>query len=155
MYKRQIIYLLYIYLYYIICYKIYIETLLFADDQAILSDSENRLQMGIHLLNRICKDSGLQISTHKTNVMAFSGTDLVRAKIVIDSTVLEQVRNFKYLGYSVSYNAYNDVVNKLHKFNLMCGTIRRDLKAASKGTRLKFYKVIALLALLYLSLIHI
>ena len=70
-------------------------------------------------------------------------------KVVIDGTVLEQVSSFEYLGYSVSYNASNDVVNKLHKFNLMCGTIRRILKSASKGTRLKFYKVMAL------SLIHI
>ena len=52
-------------------------------------------------------------------------------------------------GYSVSYNACNDVVNKLHKFNLMCGTIRRTLKSGSKGTRLKFYKVMALFTLLY------
>ena len=37
------------------------DTLLFADDQAILSDSENRLRMGIHLLNQICKASVLQI----------------------------------------------------------------------------------------------
>ena len=50
-----------------------IDTLLFADNQAIVSASEIRLQMGIHLLNRICEDSGLQISTLKTKVMAFRG----------------------------------------------------------------------------------
>ena len=49
--------------------------------------------------------------------MAFCGTDPVRAKIVIDDTVLEQANNFEYLGYCVSYNAYNDIANKLHKFN--------------------------------------
>ena len=38
---------------------------------------------------------------------------LNRAKIVIDGTVLEQVSNFIYLGYSVSYSVCNDVVNKL------------------------------------------
>ena len=54
--------------------------------------------------------------------------------------------------YSVSYNASNDVVNKLHKFNLMCGTIRRTLKSASKGTRLKFYKVMALPTLIGLRI---
>ena len=31
----------------------------------------------------------------------------------------------------------------------MCGTIRRTLKSASKGTRLKFYKMMALPTLLY------
>ena len=34
----------------------------------------------IYLWNRICKDSGLQISTLKIKVMAFRGTDPVRAK---------------------------------------------------------------------------
>ena len=70
----------------------------------IRDSSENRLQMGIHLLNRMCKESGLQISTLKTKVMDCRGTDTVRAKIVIDSTVLEQVSNFEYLVYNVSYN---------------------------------------------------
>ena len=75
----------------------------------------------------VYKRQGLQISTIKTKVMAFCGTDPVRAKIIIDGTDLEQVSNFEYPGYSVSYNASNDVVNKLHKFNLMCGTISRTL----------------------------
>lgn len=79
-----------------------IDTLLFADNQAILSDLENRLQMGIDLLNRICKDSGLQISTLKTKKIGFRGSDPVQAKIVINGTALEQVSNFEYLGYSVS-----------------------------------------------------
>ena len=64
-----------------------IDNLFFTDDHAILSDSENRLQMGIHLLNRICKDSGLQMSTRRTKVLAFRGTDPVQAKIVIDGIV--------------------------------------------------------------------
>ena len=49
----------------------------------------------------------------------------------------------------MSHNANNDVVNKLHKFNLMCETIGQTLKTASKGTRVKFYKVMALPTLLY------
>ena len=55
----------------------------------------------------------------RTKVMAFRGTDPVRAKIVEDSTVPEEVTNFEYLGCSVSYNTSNDVVNKLHKFKIM------------------------------------
>ena len=51
-----------------------------------LSDSENRLQMGIDFVNGMFKDSGLQISTIKTKVMVFCVADPVRAKIVIDGT---------------------------------------------------------------------
>ena len=64
-------------------------------------------------------------------------------------TVLKQVSSFEYLGYSVSYNACNDMVHKLDKFNLMCETIRRTLKSASKGTCLNFFKTVALPTLLY------
>ena len=64
--------------------------------------------------------------------MDFRGTDPVRAKIIIDSTVLEQVSSFEYLGYSLSYNASYEVMNKMHKFNLMCGTIRRTINQQVK-----------------------
>lgn len=47
-----------------------IDTLLFADDQAILSNLESSLQMAVHSLDRIWKDFGLQISTLKTKEMA-------------------------------------------------------------------------------------
>ena len=47
-----------------------VDTLLFSDDQAILSNSESGLQMSVHSLSRICKDFGFQISTLKTKVMA-------------------------------------------------------------------------------------
>ena len=40
----------------------------------------------------------------------------VREKIVLDGIALEQVTNFEYLDYSMSYSTSNDV-NKLHKFN--------------------------------------
>ena len=43
------------------------------------------------------------------------------------------------------------MVNKLHEFNHMGGTIRRSLKAMEKETRLKFWKVMVLYILLYVS----
>ena len=100
-----------------------IDTLLSADDQAFLSDLENRLQVGMHLLNGICKHFGLQTSTLKTNEMGFRRTDIVRAKDVIAGTILGQVSKFEYLGCSLPYNTSNDVMNKLRRFNLICGTI--------------------------------
>ena len=57
----------------------------------------------------------------QTKVMVFRGTDPERAKIVLDGTALEQVSYFEYLGYSMSHNTSNDVVNKLHKFTLRAG----------------------------------
>ena len=65
----------------------------------------------------------------------------MQAKIIVDDTVLEQAGNFEYLGCSISYITNNDVrTKKVHKFNYICGTIRRILKPTRKETRVKFHK---------------
>ena len=47
--------------------------------------------------------------------MASRRTDCVRANIFVNGTVVEQASNFKYLGYSVSYNtSNNDAVSYTH-----------------------------------------
>lgn len=65
---------------------------LYADDRAsLLLTSECDLQIVVHSLSRICKSLGLQISVLKPKVIDFHGADSERAKIVVDSTVREQV----------------------------------------------------------------
>ena len=59
----------------------YLNTLLFADDQVIIQDSEDKLQKSVYLLNQKRKDYNLKISTDKTQIMAFKGKYLVRSKI--------------------------------------------------------------------------
>ena len=75
--------------------------------------------------------------------MAFHGADNIRAKIVVDFTVMEQVRNFEYLGCSVSYFANSDV--KISYISpTMCAPPSGELKSTSTERYLKFYKVMAL-----------
>ena len=90
------------------------------------------------LNSRISNDFWLQIFTLKNKVMVFHGADPSGVKIVVDGSVLEKVSNFEYLGQNVSYVANKDVVKKLHKFNRMRKTVRRNLKSTSKETRLSF-----------------
>ena len=47
---------------------------------------------------RMSEDYNLKISTDKTKIMAFKGKHLVRSKIEIDGSILEQVKQFNYLG---------------------------------------------------------
>ena len=82
--------------------NIYFNTLLFADDQVIIQDSEDKLQKSVYLLNQISKDYNLKISTEKTKIMAFKGKHLVRSKIEIEGSILEQVRQLNYLGCELS-----------------------------------------------------
>lgn len=61
--------------------------------------------------------------------MSSHGDDPVREKIVVNVIVLDQ----ECLGYNFSDVRNNVVVEKLDKFQQMCGTIRRT----SKETRLQ------------------
>jgi transcription initiation factor TFIIIB Brf1 subunit/transcription initiation factor TFIIB len=49
----------------------HLSTLLFADDQVIIADTEDNLQKAAHKLNRLITEYGLTISVQKTNVMEF------------------------------------------------------------------------------------
>jgi hypothetical protein len=44
--------------------------LLFADDQVIIADTEDKLQKAAHKLNRLITEYGLTISVQKTKSMA-------------------------------------------------------------------------------------
>jgi len=53
-------------------------TLLSADDQFIISDTEDNLQKAVHLLYNISKEYNLEIATKKMKVFDFVGPDHLR-----------------------------------------------------------------------------
>jgi len=69
----------------------------------------------------------LEIATNKTKVFGFVGTDHLRAKIIINDEILEQVNQFTYLGCSLSYQYSNDIEFKLAKFLQLIGTIKKTI----------------------------
>jgi hypothetical protein len=97
-------------------------TLLFADDQLIIADTEHNLQRAVYLLYSISKKYNLEIATSKMKVFGFVGTDHLRAKIIINDETLDQVNQFTYLGCSISYQFSNDVELKLVKILQLIGT---------------------------------
>jgi len=88
-------------------------TLSFADDQFIMSNTEDNLQQAVYLLHRISKEYNLEIASKKTKVFVFVGTDHLRTKIIIKDETLEKVIQFTYLGCSISYQFSNYVEFKL------------------------------------------
>jgi hypothetical protein len=60
-----------------------ISTVLFADDQVTMSDSEHNLQTAIYKRKKIITEHGLTVSTDKCKVKAFKGRDQTRSKIVL------------------------------------------------------------------------
>jgi len=78
-------------------------TMLFADDQFVISDTEDNLQKALYLLYNISKEYNLEIATKKKKVFGFIGTDQLRTKIIINDETPEQVSQFTYIDCSISH----------------------------------------------------
>jgi len=128
-----------------------LSTLLFADDQDIIADTEDNLQKAAHKLNQIIRKYGLTISVQKTKSMAFKGRGPVRTKIVIDNKIIEQVNLFNYLGNMISYEKELDIDNKLRNYVKITGILNNVFrpKKTLKKTRIILYNTLALPVLLY------
>jgi hypothetical protein len=63
------------------------------------------------------KDYNLKIYTEKTKIMAFKRKHSVRSKTEVDRTILEQVKQFNYLGCELSLEGEPDFIRKLTDSN--------------------------------------
>jgi len=71
-----------------------LSTLLFADEQVIIADTEDNLQKAAHKLNQIITEYGLTMYVQKTKSMTFKGRDPARTKIITDNKITEQINLF-------------------------------------------------------------
>ena len=122
-------------------------TILYADDQILMVTSEDELQTMAYHLNLIARKYKMTISGTKTKSMAVCGNHIQRVKIVINNNVIEQVTNFKYLGYSIS-EYKTDLEDKLQTYNKINGAIQRHFgKQMNKETKLRIHNITAKAAL--------
>jgi hypothetical protein len=77
------------------------------------------------------------------------GKHLVRSQIVKDGSILEQVKQFNYLGCELSLDRELDFDKKVKRFQIICSTIRKHLNKTRTDPQMKFYKVVARPKLLY------
>ena len=100
--------------------------------------------MAARKIKQATRKFNLKISTTKIQSMGFQGKEHMKTKIVINGKIIEQVRDFNYLGCNISYCERKDVNNKVNMFQRMCGTLSRTLKGKTQlSTQIKFYKVMA------------
>jgi predicted SPOUT superfamily RNA methylase MTH1 len=79
--------------------------------------------MAYHL-NLITRKYKMTISSTKTKSMAMWRNHIQRVKIEINDNIIEQVTDFKYLGYHMS-EFKSDLEDKLQTYNKINGAIRR------------------------------
>jgi hypothetical protein len=122
-----------------------VNTILYADDQLLMATSEDELQTMTYHLNFIARKYKMTISSTKS--MAMCGKCIQRVKIVMNDNNIEQVSDFKYLGYRISEHK-SDLEDKLQTYNIINRAIRRHFgKQMSKDTKLRIHNITAKAAL--------
>jgi CRISPR/Cas system CMR-associated protein Cmr3 (group 5 of RAMP superfamily) len=114
------------------------------------ADSEDNLQRAVYKLSNIASKYNLKMYAKKAKVLAFVGMNSLRAKIMINGKIIEQVNSFNYLGCNLSHISPKDFDNKPIKFQQLTGTTKKTLlKRVRTETILKFYKTLVIPTLLY------
>ena len=79
----------------------------FADDQGMVSSSEDGLQRLMDRLSEPASRFNMKINVQKTKTMVVSRDEGQVINITIDGLRVEQFKNFKYLGANISEDGYN------------------------------------------------
>ena len=79
-----------------------VNTILYSDDQILTTTSKDELQTMAHYVNLLARKYKMTISSIKTKSMTMWRNHIQRVKIVIKDNIIQQVTDFKYLGYRIS-----------------------------------------------------
>ena len=130
-----------------------LKDLRFADDIALIADSENDLQTLIERVHDVSKKYGMEISIPKTKAMIFSHEDQLQVNIKMDDTSLEQVNRFKYLGVTLipSNDSTSEIKSRLLLVSTALGKLQKvwSDKDITLSTKLCLLNALAYPVLLY------
>ncbi|BHF75959.1 hypothetical protein SprV_0501905700 [Sparganum proliferum] len=136
-----------------------VHELLFADDCALNTNSEEEMQRSMDLFSAACENFGLVINTQKTVVMhqpppLNTATPPDAPQISVNGTQLQVVENFSYLGSTLSRNTKIDdeVANRISKASQASGRLQSTVwnrHGLQLSTKLKRYKAVIQPTLLY------
>nr|VZI29210.1 unnamed protein product [Spirometra erinaceieuropaei] len=115
-----------------------VHEILFADDCALNTTSEEEMQRSMDLFSAACEKFGLIINTQKTVVMHQPPPNSAKApnappQISVNGTKLQVVENFPYLGSTLSRNTKIDdeVANRISKASHDFGRLQTQFGIAT------------------------
>lgn len=134
--------------------EVLIRELLFADDAALASHTEDGLQQLVSRFSHACKEFGLTISLKKTEVMG-QGTEHPPT-ISIEGHTLAAVENFTYLGSTISNSVTleTEISNRIAKAAAVMSKLHQRVwnnSSLTEKTKLRVYEACVLSTLLYSS----
>ena len=117
-----------------------INALMYADDLILLSDTKDGLQNQINKLNAFCVNSKLEANVKKTKIMIFNrGNKLIKSEFYINNKLIENVKTFKYLGFTISAKncSFTPAIEDLSiKANRAIFSLNNKIKLSKLPTRL-------------------
>nr|VZI33690.1 unnamed protein product [Spirometra erinaceieuropaei] len=136
-----------------------VHELLFADDCALNTTSEEEMQRSMDLFSAACENFGLVINTQKTVVMHQPPPNSATApnaspQISVNGTLLQVVEILPYLGSTLSRTTKidNEVANRISKASQAFGRLQSivlNRHGLQLSTKLKMYKAVILPTLQY------
>ena len=117
-----------------------INQLLFADDTALVADSEEKLCTLVSEFGRVCERRKLRVNVGKSKVMRCSRySNWDRTHMIVNGEPLEEVDCFKYLGSQVAADGgcERDVVDRLNEGYRTWGALKRVMSNRGLGIKAK------------------
>ena len=92
-----------------------INSIFWADDIVLLAESEENLNEMINVVSSYCQENKLTINSKKTKCLIFNKSGrLYRNNFFLNGSKLENVREYKYLGFN--FTPSGEIRTGLHDF---------------------------------------
>ena len=126
---------------------------MFADDIAILADSEKNLERNLNVWNEVLKTNDMIMNIKKTKVMVVANEEH-KIEIKIRETSIEQVDKYCYWGVTIDKRGKfeHELNDRITKANNLYYAINQSFigkREISEKTKLTVYKAIYLPILTY------
>ena len=122
-----------------------INNIRFADDTVLVTDSEQKLQGLLKVLNEVSERKGLKINKSKTEVMVISrAIKNPRVNIRIEGNLVNQIGRYNYLGSIINEDesCEDEIRKRINKANCAFNKMKNMLtnSKVSIETRKQFVK---------------
>ncbi|XP_056635477.1 uncharacterized protein LOC130444396 [Diorhabda sublineata] len=101
----------------------------YADDAAIIAESENDLQRQLFQFFLVSRQLNMNISISKTKCMTIA-KDPLRCKLVVEDNPIERIMHFRYLGIdgiSSTHDPVKDLRSQINKTSALSRCLRDNL----------------------------